>query len=288
MDVAAEFFEAEVVEAGEVVALSIIHISQSCLYNGCRMETHAIKTQLSQIFLSFLEVLVALFDPVAEEREVDVGDGHVTDFVGVLLHFFWTEVDVQGLVATVAAAWRGAGKIVGDVCAFAFSAFVSEAPIIDAIVVVILRVVTRVGGEDGRVVMSEALELDKLSIYGLVNLGLKRRSRVRTMLADFLSFGNSHDSTRRRNVRADECGLLTCALGLNACVSALGLGAHDLRQWASTSDTAAVAREETAKVLDATLAESLALSLVVTIIGRVLLQFGRFWNEAVFAVQILL
>ena len=94
MDVAAEFFEAEVVEAGAVVALSIIHISQSFLYNGCRMGTHAIKTQLSQIFLSFLEVLVALFDPVAEEREVDVCDGHVADFVGVLLHFFSTEVDV--------------------------------------------------------------------------------------------------------------------------------------------------------------------------------------------------
>ena len=188
----------------------------------------------------------------------------------------------------MAAARCGTRKVVGDVCAFAFSTLVSEAPIIDAIVVIILRVVTWVGGEDGGVVVSEALELDKLSVYGLVSLGLEWRSRVRTTLADFLSLGNSHEITRRRNVRADECGLLTCALGLDACVSALGLGAHDLRQWTSTSDTAAVAREETAKVLDATLAESLALSLVVAIIASVLLHFGRFRNEAVFAMQILL
>jgi len=129
------------------------------------MGTHAVKSQLSQIFLGFLEVLVALFDPVAEEREVDVCDGHVADFVGVLLHFFWTEVDVQRLIAAMAVAWCETRKVVGDVCAFAFSAFVSEAPIIDAIVVVILRVVTWVGGEDGGMIVPEALELDKLSVY---------------------------------------------------------------------------------------------------------------------------
>ena len=44
MNVAAEFFEAEVVEAGEVVALFSNHISRPYSYNGCRMETHAIKT----------------------------------------------------------------------------------------------------------------------------------------------------------------------------------------------------------------------------------------------------
>lgn len=135
--------------------------------------THAIKPQLSQIFLSFLKVLIALFDPVPEERQVDIGNSHVADFVGVLLHFFWAEVDVQGLIAPVPAAGCGIREVVGDVCAFALSALVSEAPVIDAIVVVVLRVVAWVGGENSVVVVSEVLKLDKLSVWGLVSCGFE-------------------------------------------------------------------------------------------------------------------
>jgi hypothetical protein len=47
------------------------------------------------MLLGLLEVLVAFFDPPAEETKVDVGDGHVTDFVGVNSDLVGCEVDVK-------------------------------------------------------------------------------------------------------------------------------------------------------------------------------------------------